>query len=679
AGLTVTSDDHVWVAEDSVAPKRVSVWTTSGTFVRAFYGPPQYGGGGTIDPREPTRFYYAGVGQDTGLELVLDRAAGTSTVRAIYWLGAPDPAAPPGETAPETPIYVGARQYMTDVFNSQPTGGPKIGNVWLMRDGRAVRVASFGAAHLWKLLQTPAFRARWPAGADPVKSAADMVYAWSDLNADGRVSPEEVTIARGGVGSLTIDDHLAFCTATATVLAPDGFTAAGVPRYDAAHGSPRAGDFYLSETTSGSGQVRALRDGWIFASGGPVRGFHDGVQLWTYPNEWPSQHAGVVSPAPTHRGELMATVRMLPATITPRAGDAGELVALNGDKGNVFLMTADGLFVATLFHDVREPNTAWSMANATRGMKLDDVSLDEEAFWTTDAQTADGAVYLVGGKSHSSVIRVEGLETVRRLRAPSVTITPSALAQARAFRVAAEEDRQRKMGRDLLTVALRRAPPVVDGDLGDWRDAAWVVVDERQLGRGQGVVEVAMAVAGDRLYLAFRSKDLPPLRNTGESAQMLFATGGALDLMLGTNAGADPRRTEAAIGDLRLVVTRARGATAATLYRPKIAGAHGAPVAFSSPWRTIQMDAVTDVSSAVKLAAGPSGYEVSVPLATLGLVARDGLELRGDVGFLRGDGTRTLQRQYWQNKATSTVSDIPTEATLTPQLWGRLRFVAEPR
>jgi hypothetical protein len=678
AGLAVTSDDHLWVAEDSVAPKRVSVWTTGGAFVRAFYGPPQYGGGGTIDARDPTRFYYAG--RNVGLEFALDLARGQSALRAIYWLGAPDPAAPPGEAAPETPIYVDGRQYMTDVFNSQPTGGPSIGNLWLMREGRAVRVASFGEANRWALLKMPSFRARWPAGVEPAKPAAPMLYAWSDLNADGRVTPDEVTIAPGRMGSLTIDDHLAFCTAAATTFAPDGFTAAGVPRYDAAHGRPRAGDFFWGGWASGSGQVRSLRDGWIFSSGGPVRGLRGGVQVWTYPNEWPSQHAGVFSPAPTHPGELMATTRMLPWTITPRGGDAGELVALNGDKGNVFLMTADGLFVATLFHDVREPNTAWNMANATRGMKLDDVSLDEEAFWTTDAQTADGNVYLVGGKSHSSVIRVEGLETIRRLRAPSVTITPSALAQARAFRVAAEEDRQRKMGRELMTVALRRAPPVVDGDLGDWRDASWVVVDERPgLDREQGVVEAAMAIAGDRLYLAFRSKNPPPLHNTGESAQMLFATGGALDLMLGTNAGADPQRTEAAAGDLRLVVTRARGATEATLYRPKIAGTHGAPVAFSSPWRSIHMDAVTDVSASVKLASGADGYEVSVPLATLGLVARDGLELRGDIGVLRGDGTRTLQRQYWQNKTTSTVSDIPTEATLTPQLWGRIRFVAEPR
>jgi hypothetical protein len=91
------------------------------------------------------------------------------------------------------------------------------------------------------------------------------------------------------------------------------------------------------------------------------------------------------------------------------------------------------------------------------------------------------------------------------------------------------------------------------------------------------------------------------------------------------------------------------------------------------------MAEVVDVSAQVALARQGGSYEVSIPLRTLGLSPKDGTELRGDVGILRGDGTRTVQRLYWHNKATSTVSDVPTEAELTPQLWGRLRFAAEPR
>ena len=57
-GLAIDSNHHLWVAEEDFQPKRVSVWTLDGTFVKAFYGPPEYGGGGALDPKDKTRFYY---------------------------------------------------------------------------------------------------------------------------------------------------------------------------------------------------------------------------------------------------------------------------------------------------------------------------------------------------------------------------------------------------------------------------------------------------------------------------------------------------------------------------------------------------------------------------------------------------------------------------------------------
>ena len=59
-----------------------------------------------------------------------------------------------------------------------------------------------------------------------------------------------------------------------------------------------------------------------------------------------------------------------------------------------------------------------------------------------------------------------------------------------------------------------------------------------------------------------------------------------------------------------------------------------------------------------------------MPLSLLGLSAAPGQTLHGDVGLLRGNGFQTLQRVYWHNKATGLVSDVPSEAELTPQLWG---------
>ncbi len=147
--------------------------------------------------------------------------------------------------------------------------------------------------------------------------------------------------------------------------------------------------------------------------------------------------------------------------------------------------------------------------------------------------------------------------------------------------------------------------------------------------------------------------------------------------MIGANPQADDHRQKPAAGDLRLLVTQVKGKTRAVVYRAVVPGTT-APVAFSSPWRTVHVDRVEDVSDKVQLAAGDGNYELSVPLAVLGLNPQPGGMLRGDLGILRGDGFQTLHRVYWCNKATGIVSDVPSEAELTPQLWGRWQFQAAP-
>ena len=42
------------------------------------------------------------------------------------------------------------------------------------------------------------------------------------------------------------------------------------------------------------------------------------------------------------------------------------------------------------------------------------------------------------------------------------------------------------------------------------------------------------------------------------------------------------------------------------------------------------------------------------------------------------DGTEVLRREYWSNKATHITADAPSEAELHPELWGHIRFHAEP-
>ena len=69
-----------------------------------------------------------------------------------------------------------------------------------MKDHVAVPVAALGRANDWDLLKQDAFKPRWPPGVDP-NDANDRrtprCCIWNDLNGDGRVQPEEVTIDQG--------------------------------------------------------------------------------------------------------------------------------------------------------------------------------------------------------------------------------------------------------------------------------------------------------------------------------------------------------------------------------------------------------------------------------------------------------------------------------------------------
>ncbi len=53
-----------------------------------------------------------------------------------------------------------------------------------------------------------------------------------------------------------------------------------------------------------------------------------------------------------------------------------------------------------------------------------------------------------------------------------------------------------------------------------------------------------------------------------------------------------------------------------------------------------------------------------------------GESVLADFGILRGVGTQTIQRLYWNNLNTSIVSDIPSEARLQPANWGLWTFRA---
>lgn len=701
-GVTIDSNNRLWVAEEDFLPKRVSVWNVgapsgSGTLWKAFYGPAHYGGGGKLDPRDKTRFYYADE-HGGAMEFRLDWKNGTDQLVNVFLR--PEKRDPFQDVhyfaGPQDPIYLNNRQYMTNAFNSSPTNGAQVTELWIMRDNLAVPVAALGSTRDIKLFATEPFKARWPQGVDDKEFQKNpLLFVWSDLNANGEVEAAEITFQKAITSGVTIMPDGAFIMARVNDktmrYSVQKFTAQGVPVYDLNAGEVLATGAQ-SANSSGGGQAIAGNDGWTlhypppqpysqYSIGGSKSGAPGASSVrWTYPNMWPGLHPSHEAAQPTFPGQIIGPTRMLGHVVTPR-GEAGPLWALNGNMGNIYLLTQDGLFVDQLFEDVRQA-PLWAMPVAQRGMKLNGLSLHDENFWPTITQTGDGQIYIVDG-GRTSLVRLEGLENIKRLPDQSLRITKEDLQAAQTYFVQSEAARQAAQGRGTLLVALRTAAPQVDGDLSEWNDVQWADIDKRGVAANFNSsskpydVTAAVAIAGDKLFAAWKTGDKNLLNNSGESPKALFKTGGALDLMISTNPNADPKRAKPAEGDLRLVVSQVKNKTRALLYRAVVPGTKDA-VPFSSPWRTITLDKVEDVSEQVQLSGKDGNFEISIPLATLGLKPENGQTLQGDIGILRGNNGQTTARIYWSNKATGITSDVPSEALLTPNLWGKWEIKTVP-
>jgi hypothetical protein len=694
-GITIDDQDRLWVAERDEQPKKVSVWDREGKLVKSFYGPMEYGGGGVLDPRDPTRFYYL------GMEFALDWKAGTSTLKTIFHRHGHDggEGLPFRSGPPVVPLERDGQRYFTNAYHSSPTGGHGTAAIWRLDDkGIAVLAAIAGRADQWDALKEPAFASLWPPAAKG-KAPNPATFVWTDRNGDGKPQPDEVVILPGSPGGVTVMPDLSFVFTRfgdRTVrLAPTGFTAAKVPLYDLARAEVLA-EGVEGPKSSGGDQALAHPDGWTVLTLGvkpfaahSVTGVFKGKTMWSYPNLWPGLHASHTAPVADHPGELIGTTRLLGGFVTPKEGDAGPLWIVNGNMGAMYLFTADGMFVRTLFHDFRT-GRPWSMPASERGMVLNDVTSGGENFWPSVTQTEDGRVFLADG-ARGSLVRVEHLEKLRRLPTQTLTIAEKDLVACAAWQADRELARQARQGSGTLKVSIRPTAPTVDGKLDDWAGADWATIDRRGVKAWFNAdsrpydAAAALAVSGDRLYAAFRCGEKDLLKNAGTAPTAPFKTGGALDLMLATDPSADPKRTSPAAGDLRLLITlvpdpgKKKDAVRplALLYRPVVPGSTEKDRApFSSPWRTVTFDRVEDVTAKVMFAASAEGdYEISVPLDVIGLKPEAGAKLRGDVGLLRGNGFETTQRVYWANKATGIVNDVPSEAALTPHLWGTLEFL----
>ncbi len=709
-GFGVDERGVLWVGENSHFPKRMSLWDTkTGAFIKGIYGRPQYGGGGMIDPHDKTIFYHPNLvpaSEHGVLEFKLDWKTGESKLvniplrttlvtrqEAQNFTREPNDA-PKTEPHQLMPDY--DKPFQNTMLISPPTwavygGGHKflysqgvprhgysdVAMIW-NADGELLKpVAAFGFAHSlvggdWPLAKSAKYFEQFKqrVGEDKDK----LGFVWSDLNADQIMDPQELQLIpvdrkRPMVMGCSIEPDMAvtFLHLTKGRLPAPTFNDKGIPVWDVnkiesvAQQSEIGFHGEAGVPLVGDHQAVLSMYGWEHYT--PIQGYARGGKLqWTY-RTYPE------TAIPMIPGQVVMGYLTGGPIVKPRNGEAGDVWMTAGSKGSNYLFTMDGLFLKTLGGDIRT-TPLWRMNEAKRGMVIDGVSFEDEGFLNCIQQMEDGTIYLVVGKEHSSICRLEGLETVKRHDWGGFAISSDQVVGMEKQRVEMPRTQMRRQ----LDVFVGGASPKVDGNLGDWvlPDSAWAEM---------GSQKAAVRITDRKVYAAYKTGDALLLQNVANDPRFAFKTGGALDLYLGMKYDVGSLRQLPDAGDRRLLVTKISGKPRAILYRPVAPDAPASEKClFESPIGKEVFDSVTDVSDSLEFGQNGGDYEFSIPLSVLTgqPIEKIGYQIHhqedryvlGDVGIIRGDGRQNTQRQAWNNIDTAMTSDTPTEVRMRPMTWG---------
>jgi hypothetical protein len=277
-------------------------------------------------------------------------------------------------------------------------------------------------------------------------------------------------------------------------------------------------------------------------------------------------------------------------------------------------------------------------------------------------------LYLQAGKTGFWNVVVDNLDRVQALAGGNLQVSAADLPLALGFK---EQALQTKVGIQRLVV--KKGSPSFTGDIAkDFAGHALVSYD-----KGEGTrARSALAVDDSTAYLAWEVQDPTPWVNGAKVDDSLYWGGDTVDFQLGSDPAADPARSDAVQGDLRLSIGSLQGKDAAVVFRQ--VSQRKAPRTFSSGVvKEFVVDEVVALARArIVVTRRGDGYtvEAAIPLADLGLAATAGLKLKGDFGVTFGNqaGDRTRLRSYWSNQSTGIVDDVVFELKLEPKRWGEL-------
>ncbi len=663
SGIAVDAKGKLWVTEHDAHPKRVSVWAYGEAgapiqtkLLKEYFGPTHYGaGGGTINPRDPDVM----VGE--GCEWRIDPKGGSAACLGTF-----------------------DTKYHEFATFREGTNGKLYLFTNTMRYGN-------GAMQIWERLGDARYALRATMRND-VKAPDAKIGAtelWIDQNGDGQVQPEEIQRRIGGLSPDGSNDWSMNLGPDMTLYAFDwqdkklkalhleGFTSGGAPRYDLSKLNPMpdamsVGYQFNQGCALPSADNKTILMDLAVKNHPAGRLWHcfdlaSGKLLWTYPNPYFQVHGSHNAPT-SEPGLFRGAFGPVGTGYLP---GVGNFWAINGNLGEWWVLSSEGFFVSRLFSgNVFDWN--WP-ANPLPGSDLTNLPPGggSEDFGGSLTQAKDGKIYIQAGKAGLWNVAVNGLEKIVPIPGGKVQISQADTTKALAMREAALQD-----SAGGATLAISKSTVGFSGDLEkDFKGIKPISYQKSE----DASVRTALAYDDAKLYIGWQVKDATPWVNGAQDISQMYSCGDTVDLQLGTDPAADPKRSKAVKGDLRLSIGNYKGKPTAVLYR--FVSDLKKPRTFSSGvvqgWQVDWVDVVAEAEIKVTVDAG-KGYlvEAAIPLDVLGLKPTPKLSLRGDVGVTHGDpaGNRTRLRTYWSNQQTGLVDDVVFELQPEPRNWGEFTF-----
>jgi hypothetical protein len=597
--------------------------------------------------------------------------------------------------------------------------------------GRNYMLSGEGAIYTYAPDQAPkrvamAFMHRCEAEAARIRQCYDQGpnswFTWTDRDGDGRVKMEEITLERGNpllegtlrMPTCRLDANLDILLTG--LVKPDPLTQAcyrqyrlplqgildnGAPVYDwgkvvavtPALRWPRfaGGDGIKKVTHVWSGAQIVDRDSlYLIAEPSCDKPLKlpgiDGDGWWAGRN-WRKKicrfdsasglcrwAVGRRAPGVAERGQMYNPISL--------AGVAEDAVFAADAMAVVWVWDADGLYLGRLYNGP------------------DDKKPDPDSMYI-EMQGANvirhlGRTWLLANDCGTSVHEVH---LPRRVPVAAGTVTVSPELAARA--VGWDPDGVTPGKKPVLEVHYLPAHPQgmamkIDGDF-DGREGWWGFSDGTQVGEslvlldGERLATVRALYDERHLYLSWRVRAANGPLNAGTELPICpFVSGAYLDACFAPD-WAQPQRSEAREGDVRVVFAQVKGGDGKPHpfqhgYWQKKAGGSGGQT-ITSPAASVRMDQIAEIPG-LKMAwrigntdpaTGKVEYQVeaAIPLAAIGLAEAKGKRIGFDtsIGVANAAGDRRERAGHWGGLSEAAVVDRPGSHRLLPENWGTLVFL----